>query len=137
MWRYEHSETTSAAPERVWDRYADPALWPAWDLDVKRMTLEAPMAVGVRGRLTPKSGPTTSVVFTRVEPGRGFTNVSRLPLARLEVDHRITPEGDGSRFTHCVTITGPLAPLFGRLVGRSIAAGLPESMRELARLAEA
>lgn len=136
MWQFEHSENTSAAPERVWEQYADPEAWPIWDLDVERMTVEAPMAVGVRGRLKPRSGPTTSLVFTKVEPGRRFTNASRLPLARLEVDHRIQPENRGSRFTHTVTITGPLAPLFGRLVGRAIASGLPRSMRELARLAE-
>jgi hypothetical protein len=136
MWRFEHSERTSAAPERVWQQYADPVSWPEWDLDVEQMTVDAPMAVGVRGRLTPKSGPATSLVFTRVEPGRGFTNASRLPLARLEVDHRISADGAGSRITHTVTITGPLSPLFGRLIGRPIARGLPRSMRELARITE-
>jgi ligand-binding SRPBCC domain-containing protein len=136
MWRYEHTETTSAPPERVWAHYADPTAWPVWDHETEHVSVEGPMDVGVRGRLKPRGGPATSFVFTHVEPGRGFTDVARLPLARLEFDHRIDPDGDGSRFTHRVTITGPLAPLFARVVGRGVAAGLPRAMRELARLAE-
>ena len=99
------------------------------------------MAVGTRGRLKPKGGPTTTFEFTHVDPGRGFTDVTRLPLARLplarlEFAHRIDPDENGTRFTHRVTITGPLSPLFARVVGRDVAAGLPGAMRALARLAE-
>ena len=40
------------------------------------------------------------------------------------------------QFEHRVTITGPLSPLFARVVGRDVAAGLPAAMRALARRAE-
>lgn len=39
-------------------------------------------------------------------------------------------------FTHSVTINGPLSPLFARVIGKKVAAGLPTAMRQLARLAE-
>jgi polyketide cyclase/dehydrase/lipid transport protein len=136
MWQFEHSETTSATPDQLWARYADPASWPAWDDGTESVTVEGPMAVGTRGRLKPKGGPTTTFEFVEVEPGRGFTDVTRLPLARLEFSHRIEPHGDATRFTHRITITGPLSPLFARVVGRNVAAGLPGAMRTLARLAE-
>jgi uncharacterized protein YndB with AHSA1/START domain len=141
MWQFEHSETTTATPEQVWARYADPASWPAWDHETESVTVEGPMAVGTRGRLKPKGGPTTTFEFVEVEPGRGFTDVTRLPLtrlplARLEFSHRIEPDGEATRFTHRVTITGPLSPLFARVVGRNVAAGLPGAMCTLARLAE-
>ena len=136
MWRFEHTETTSAAPERGWQQYADPTAWPAWDHETESVSIEGPLAVGVRGRIKPRGGPATSFVVTEVDPGRRFADVARLPLARLEFDHRIEPDGTGARFTHSVTITGPLSPLFARVVGRGVAAGLPGAMRELARLAE-
>ena len=141
MWQFEHTETTRATPEQLWERYADPASWPAWDDGTESVSVEGPMAVGTRGRLKPKGGPTTTFEFTQVEPGRGFTDVTRLPLARLplarlEFAHRIDPDENGTRFTHRVTITGPLSPLFARVVGRDVAAGLPGAMRALARLAE-
>ena len=136
MWQFEHSETTRATPEQLWERYADPASWPAWDDGTESVTVSGPMAVGTRGRLKPKGGPATTFEFTQVEPRRGFTDVTRLPLAWLEFAHRIEPDGDATRFTHRVTITGPLSPLFARVVGRNVAAGLPGAMRTLARLAE-
>ena len=136
MWQFEHTETTRATPDRLWARYADPASWPSWDDGTESVTVDGPMTVGARGRLKPKGGPATTFEFTRVEPGRGFTDVTRLPLARLEFTHRIEADGDGARFTHRVTISGPLSPVFARVVGRGVAAGMPGAMRALARLAE-
>lgn len=137
MWAFEHTETTSATPAQLWARYAEPATWPEWDHETASVTVEGPMAVGTRGKLKPVKGPAASFIFTEVAPEVGFTDVSRLPLARLTLAHHIEPTDTGSRFTHCVTITGPLAPLFARVIGTTIAAGLPTAMRALGRLAEA
>lgn len=137
MWALEHTETTAAPPARLWRRYTDPTRWPEWDHGTERVTVDGPLAVGTRGTLKPTGGPTTRFTFTEVVPERGFTDVTRLPLARLTFTHRLEPDGTGCRFTHRVTITGPLAPLFARVIGRTIARELPTAMRALARLAEA
>ncbi len=137
MWTFEHAETTSGTPHQVWALYAEPATWPRWDHEIAAVTVEGPVAVGTRGRLKPVTGPAASFTFTEVTPGVGFTDVSRLPLARLTLAHHIEATASGSRFTHHVTITGPLAPLFARVLGKSLAASLPNAMRNLARLAEA
>jgi len=100
------------------------------------VTVDGPLAVDTRGILKPVRGPATPFTFTEVTPDVGFTDVSRLPLARLTFTHRIEPTPTGSTFTHSVTITGPLSPLFARVVGRNVATGLPRAMRQLARLAE-
>ena len=104
--------------------------------ETESVIVDGPMAAGTRGRLKPVKGPAARFTFTQVTPGVGFANVTRLPLARLTFDHRIEPDGDGSRVTHSVRIDGPLTPLFVRLIGRSTAAGLPAVMRALARRAE-
>jgi hypothetical protein len=136
MWTFEHTETTSASPAQLWARYAEPARWPEWDHDLATVTVQGPMAAGTRGAIKPTKGPATPYTFTEVTPDVGFTDVTRLPLARLTFTHLIEPTPAGSRFTHRATISGPLSPLFARLVGRGIAAGLPTAMRRLARLAE-
>lgn len=136
VWTFEHTETTSAAPAQLWARYADPTTWPEWDHETARVTVEGPMAAGAHGTLKPVKGPVTKLVFTEVVPEVGFTDVSRLPMARLTFAHHIEATATGCRFTHGVTITGPLSPLFARLIGKSVAAGLPAAMRTLARLAE-
>ena len=137
MWAFEHTMTTSATPDQLWARYAEPATWPEWDHEIAAVTVQGPVAVGTRGRLKPVKGPAVSFNFTEVTPRIGFTDVSRLPLARLTLAHHIEPTTAGSRFTHRVTISGPLAPLFTRVIGRSIAASLPTAMQALATLAEA
>lgn len=136
MWTFEHTELTSATPARLWAHYAEPTTWPEWDSETAGVTVQGPMAVGTRGTLKPAKGPATRFTFTEVTPEVGFTDVSRLPLARLTFAHHIEPTATGSRFTHRVTIAGPLSPLFSRVIGRKIAANLPTAMRTLARLAE-
>lgn len=136
MWTFEHTETTRATPAQLWAHYADPASWPDWDHATEAVTVEGPMAVDVRGTLKPVNGPATPFTFTEVTPGVSFTDVSRLPLARLTFSHRIEPTGEGCRFTHRVVIRGMLSPLFALVIGRNVAAELPSSMRALARLAE-
>lgn len=137
MWMHQHTETTNATPSQLWACYAEPATWPEWDHETVSVTVRGPMVAGTRGVLKPVRGPATPFVFTEVTPGVSFTDVSRLPLARLTFAHSIEPTATGSRFTHRVTITGPLSPVFARIIGRTVAAGLPTAMRELARLAEA
>lgn len=136
MWMFQHTESTTATPAHLWDLYADPTRWPRWDHAIAAVTLDGPMATGTQGTLKPAKGPKATLKFTEVTPEVGFTDVTRLPLARLSFAHHIEPTGAGCRFTHRVSITGPLAPLFGRVIGRRVAAELPISMRALADLAE-
>jgi len=135
MWTFEHTETTTATPAQVWARYAEPVTWPEWDPETAAVTLQGPFEAGTRGTLKPVKGPATRFTLTEVTPHVGFTDVSRLPLARLTFTHRIDPTPTGSRFTHHVTLHGPLSPLFARIIGKNIAS-LPAAMRALALLAE-
>lgn len=137
MWSFEHTETTTASPAELWARYAEPVRWPEWDDEISNVTMDGVMAAGARGTLKPAKGPATPFTFTEVTPGIAFTDVSRLPLARLTFTHLIEPVGNGCRFTHGVRITGPLSPLFARVLGRRVATTLPAAMRKLAKLAEA
>ncbi|MBA3369429.1 MAG: SRPBCC family protein [Geodermatophilaceae bacterium] len=136
MWTFEHTETTSATPAQLWARYADPITWAEWDHEIAVVTVQGPMAPGSCGTLKPVKGPPTRFRFTEVIPEVGFTDVSRLPFARMTFAHLIEAIPGGSRFLHRVTITGPLSPLFARVIGTKVAHGLPVAMQALARLAE-
>ena len=57
MWTFEHAETTSARPDRLWALYMEPMTWPKWDHEIAAVTLQGPVAVGARGRLKPVTGP--------------------------------------------------------------------------------
>ncbi|MEV0647150.1 SRPBCC family protein [Phytomonospora sp. NPDC050363] len=137
MWTFSHTETTTATPARLWEHYADPPSWPRWDPDTAEVTVDGPFSAGTTGTLKPIGGPRVHFELTEVTPQRSFTDVARLPLTRLTFAHDVEPHGRGARFTHTVTFDGPLAWLFRRVIGRGIAAGMPEAMSRLAALAAA
>ncbi|MDQ2748850.1 MAG: SRPBCC family protein [Actinomycetota bacterium] len=135
-WTFEHTTTTNATPAQLWERYVDPTTWPEWDHELEWVRVDGPFAVGTAGVLKPAGGPKTKFRLAEVTEHASFTDVNRLPLATMTFGHRIEPTATGSRFTHHVTITGPLSPLFARVIGRKITAGLPRAMQALGRLAE-
>ena len=134
-WSFEHTEATKASPERLWKRYADRASWSEWDHGIESITLDGPFAVGTTGTAKPKRGPATKFEVLEVTEGRSFTEVSFLPLARMRFSHKIDPTPTGADITHRVTISGPLAPLFSRVIGKKVAAELPAAMRRLGSVA--
>jgi polyketide cyclase/dehydrase/lipid transport protein len=132
-WTHEHAVDTPASPEAAWAVLADVAAWPTWDHEVEHAQLDGPLERGVTGTLKPAGGPTTRFTVIESEAPRRMTDVTRLPLARLTFDHRYAPApGGGTRLTHAVRIEGPLSPLFARIIGRRVVAGLPQAMAALA-----
>ena len=136
MWHVEHTEHTSAPPQAVWSLWSDVATWPEWDEGVREAALEGPFASGTRGRLKPRSGPSVSFTLADVEPNARFATEARLPLARMRFDHRANRDGERTRVTHSVEISGPLGPLFARLIGRGAARDLPQAVRGVVARAE-
>lgn len=134
-WTCEHTLVTPIAAGRVWARLADVETWAQWDPEVSWARLDAPLATGATGTLKPARGPKARFVVTRAEAGRRLTDVTTLPLGRLEFDHLLEEGAAGTRLTHRVTITGPLTPVFSRLIGSRAEATLPAAMAALAELA--
>jgi len=136
QWTIEHTEYTPASPESIWARWSDVTSWPVWDGGVEHVTLEGPFATGTKGTLKPTGGPKVRFELIEVRPAEGFADVTKLPLSRMRFEHSAVREGNRTRVTHSVTISGLTTPLFSRVIGRGIAKGLPETVKTLARVAE-
>lgn len=132
----QYSRSTTVAPAQIFDAWADPVSWPAWDTSVANVEFEGPMRVGVTGRLTPIAGPPSTFTITDVVPGRLLTNSSRLPGARLDFIHRLEPDGDAHVATVEVRVVGPLAGVWGRLLRKSLAESAPTSVNGLVDMLE-
>lgn len=132
----EHRTMVAASPERIYRIYEDVANWPAWDPDTKSASLDGPLKVGARGRLTPTRGNTVPMEVTHAAPGKAFTVESRIPLFRMVFEHELTRRGSGTEVVHRVTFSGLLAPIVGRVLSRQLDAGLPVTLGNLKRLAE-
>jgi len=140
MSRWETSSTLEAdvSPAAVWERaYANAEAWPHWNAEIKRATLNGPLALGAEARIVFGTGLRLRFRVVEFEPGRLFTDESRLPGARMGHRHLVEPTADGgSRLTNTIYIEGPLAPLWRRIMGPAAARTLPEAQRAIADLAD-
>lgn len=125
-----------ATPARLFALYADSAGWARWDPDIRAASLDGPFAVGSRGSITPRQGPPTTIRLTRVVPDRAFDAEARLPGCTMRFEHELTPRGDETEVVHRVVFEGPLAWLFGRLIGGQIDRGMAGTLAGLKRAAE-
>jgi hypothetical protein len=123
-------------PNTVHTIYTEVENWHRWDPDTKSARLDGPFAVGTTGVLAPTQGFPVKMKVTEVAPERGFTVECRAPLCVMRFDHELTPDGVGVIALHRLVFSGPLAWLFGRLVGSRVRLGLPVTMQSLKRYAE-
>jgi Polyketide cyclase / dehydrase and lipid transport len=137
MWEFQHTQTTTATPAQLWAHYTHPESWSEWDEGTEAAGVDGLFAVGAKGWLKPVGGPKTKFRLEEVTEERSFTDVTRLPLGTLRFSHRIETAGEATTLVHRVEITGWLWPLWSRVIGKNVAAGLPAAMRRLAELAEA
>lgn len=130
---FSHTLKTNA-PEEVWWRWTEVETWHEWDTEVASAALEGDFNLGAKGNLKPKTGPGSSFTITELTPQQSYTFTTQLPLAKLHVKRSFS--ADRTAFTHEVSFTGLLAPLFGRLLGKRFQAVLPQVMMNLRELTE-
>ena len=136
MWSFEHTEQTTATPERLWAYYVDAVTVPLWDPLVAEIRRNGPFATGTTGTSKPPQGPRVKSLLTEVAPYTSYTEVNQLPFARLSWTHRITPTQSGSTLTHGVIFSGPLSSLFALFLSKNFAHGIPLAMQRLVQFAE-
>ena len=135
-WRFEHSAESAADPHAIWRRYVDVAHWCDWSRHgVERSHIDGPFEVGTKGKSKPPGSLALTFELVAVEPDASFTSEASLPGAHLRFDHVVEARGPGSRITHRVTLDGPLAFLYTRVVRKSVERGLPDGVERLAGMA--
>lgn len=125
-----------AAPEVLFRIYEDVPNWSRWGPDTRSSSLDGPLRVGSKGKLTPSKGNTVPMRVTEVTPNRSFTVESRIPLFHMAFEHLLNPTAAGTDVIQRVTLSGPLLLLLGRPLGKQIDTGLPVTLRNLEQLAE-
>jgi hypothetical protein len=130
------STSSTAAPAAFFARWADMATWPEWNLDTEWARLDGPFAEGATGVLKPKGGPKVPFTVAQLTADR-FVDVSRLVGARLTFDHRVAAGPEGTTVSVEVSLEGPLAFAWRRILGKGIVASVQPDLNRLARCAEA
>ena len=129
--------SSTAAPAAFFDRWADMATWPEWNLDTEWVRLDGPFATGSTGTLKPRGGPKVPFVIERLVDGREFVDGSKLFGARLTFAHLVTPHADGGCDVDVsVSMTGPLRWLWKAILGKGLVASLQPDLERLVAVAE-
>lgn len=127
---------TTASAKTVHSIYAQVDRWHTWDPDTKSASIDGAFVTGATGTLAPQKGRAVKIRFTDVRPDAGFTCVGGIPGFTMTFDHELSDVKVGTLIVHRTTFSGFLAPIFARLMGDPLRAGLPKTLASLKRLAE-
>src|SRR5450631_1447886 len=121
MWTFEHTETTSATPEAIWQRWTQVEDWPTQNQTLSWSKLIGQFEVGSKIELKPKKGPKSSLVIAESNKNKSWVGEGKIPLGKLHVEHSLESDGKKTTFTHKIVISGPLTKLFVKLAGNGMA----------------
>lgn len=125
MWHHRYEESTPLACEALWPVLAEVARWPESDHNIEYLIIESPPGPGVPFILKPKGGPRLNFVIGEFEPPSRYSDVCKMPFATMHTRHTLIRASEGTTIRVDIEIIGPLDRLWGLLVGRKHAGGLP------------
>ena len=115
----ERTVSINAPPERVWSVMMDVERWPEWTESMKsveRLDSEE-FGVGSKAKLRIRRSPSANVwTVTEVTPNRSFTWETNSGGVKGIASHLIEPDGNGSKVTLTVDLSGIVATLFSPMI---------------------
>lgn len=127
MWSKSYSKKVKGVTAaKLWKVWADVDRWHEWQRDLDYARLEGEFKAGSTFLLKPKGGPRVRIEVLKAEKDRGFTDLTRFPLARMFGSHEFEEKNGEVEMTTTIRIEGPLAFLWRKLVAQEIADKLPD-----------
>lgn len=128
---------STALPAAFYARWIDHSTWSQWSPDTEWVRLDGPAAQGTTGTLKPTGGPQVRFTISTLIPYQEYTDTSRLIGGSLVFQHTATRDGDITHLTARVSIHGPLAWLWARIMGADFRISAPADLDRLIALVEA
>ena len=136
MWSRTHSRTVKGLKaEQVWQVWSDVNRWHTWQSDIEHARLDGAFAVGSTFVLKPKGGPKVNIEIIEAEPNRRFTDLTRFLGARMYGSHEFVVRGDELEIRTTMSIEGPLAFVWRKIVAEDVARGMPKQTERLIEVA--
>ena len=129
MWTRSHAIVTKdVTKEQMWKLFADVNNWHKWDKGIEYAKMTGKFEQGNWFELKPKGGPKVKIKLVETTENRSFTDFTQFPLAKMYGEHKFEETPNGLKITTTMTIKGPLAFLWRKIVAQDIVNGLPEEM---------
>jgi uncharacterized protein YndB with AHSA1/START domain len=126
----ESSLEMAATPEAVWSVLTDIAQWPAWNPDVKSVSIDRPMAAGTTFRW--KAGPgTITSTFQTVEPPHLLAWTGRTLGIRAVHVYRLQRQGEMTLVISEESWAGPPVRLARGFMQKTLQTAIESGLRHL------
>jgi uncharacterized protein YndB with AHSA1/START domain len=133
MWVHEYSKTIPASPEMLWGLLSDVDGWVDWNDGIESISLDGPLAVGTRFRMTPPGEQTLTSTIVELQPGRLITDLTEMDEVAVRVEHRLDPGPDATTVTYRITVSGAGLPdETAAEIGSAVSADFPDVLTSLA-----
>jgi len=130
------SATSTAPASGFFARWLDHDSWGEWSPDTDWVKLDGPVALGVTGVIKPTGGPKTRFTISALDADREYTDTSYLPGARLVFQHLVIADAGVTRLNVGVSMSGPLAWLWSRVMGGGFRESTQADLDRLVALVE-
>ena len=125
MWSKKHvTRVRGISADAIWKVWADINHWHTWQPDLEYARLEGDFVAGNGFLLKPKGGPKVKIQLLHVEPLKFFTDLTRFPGAKMFGHHEFNVHGDELEILTEMSIRGPLAFLWRKIVAEGVAGGM-------------
>jgi uncharacterized membrane protein len=116
---YRITATAGAPPAQVYRLFIDVERWPELTQSMRsvRRPDSGPIRVGSEATVRQPRLPTARWRVTELEPDRSFVWETRSGGVTTVADHRVEPDGLGSKITLTLRTHGPLAAVVDLLMG--------------------
>jgi hypothetical protein len=132
MWTRTHSITASGVTaDQLWRVWADVNQWHTWQPDIEYARIDGPFAAGNTFALKPRGGPKVTIEILDAAPNRRFTDLTRFPGARMYGRHEFVPRDGQLEIRTTMSIEGPLAFVWRKIVAEGVASGMAAQTDQL------
>jgi hypothetical protein len=128
MWTHHYRQETNIPPEKLWHVLANISGWADIDENIETISVEGIPEKGSKFVLKPKGGPLLTFMIGDFDPPLVYSDICQMPFSTMKTTHRFSI-GDVTTIDIQIVIDGLLSPIWGFLVGRKHAAGLPAQTR--------
>jgi hypothetical protein len=127
MWTHHFEQKTNLPVEKLWTVIADVAGWVNIDHNIDKLEISEIPKQGTKFNLKPKGGPTLKFIIDTFNPPSEYADLCAMPGAKMKTLHTFEKINDNETLIKVdIEIYGTISWLWGRLVGKKHASGLPK-----------
>jgi hypothetical protein len=131
---FEGSSPCSAPVSAIWQVWTNPSMWQGGVIE--SASIDGDFVVGAKYKTKVKGLPASTSTVTHVDSPRMWVSAANAPGLTLTYEHVIEPNGTGAVLTERAIMSGPLAGVAARLIGKRLESTFAATTVHCAHLAE-